>query len=152
MKLTVRLEDRSLYRVARLVNKHARRLQRTLINRLTENRNFAVWELPYANPEATKEFIGALRSTFPPDIMPEVLLFLNNGYGGSFKCYLAAGFPEAVFPTVQPTLNTQVVGVMRDFSLSPDLLIAMSIQGIFEMETNLTPSKVDRAYGQPRRA
>src|SRR5437667_273119 len=74
MKLTVRLEDRSLYRVARFVNSHARRLQRTLINRLTENRNFAVWELPYANPEATKEFIGALRNTFPPDIMPEVLL------------------------------------------------------------------------------
>jgi hypothetical protein len=147
MRLSVQLDNQSLFRLSRNATRYSRRLQRKLINRLTAEREFAVWEMPYGETDAIKQFIAALKNTFPPEILKETLLFVNNGNGGVHVSYLAAGFPAVVMPHVRPLLNT-IVGVVQNFSLSPNALIALSVQGIFDMETKLTPKTVEHAYGR----
>jgi hypothetical protein len=119
----------------------AKKLREKLIRRLTTGKSFAVWELPY-DPDAPKSFLSAMRGQFTPEIMQETLLFVNPQ---THQTFFAAGFPEEVFPHLQPMLN-QIVGVIRNFNLAPELLIAMAVQGVHRMESTLTPAKVDRAY------
>lgn len=146
MKLSVQLDQKSLFKLSRTVFRAGRYLQRRLVDRLTSEREYAVWEMP-DNPEVLKQFVGNLRAVFPPEILKETLLFINKENGG--QCFVAAGFSEAFMPHVRPVLN-QFVGVIQNFNLSPALLIAMSIQGIFDMESDLTPARLEAVCGSPQ--
>jgi hypothetical protein len=123
-----------------------------MVLRITTGRQFAVWEVPYNDPDAIKNFVVAMENIFEPKIMTETMLFVNHGNNGAFQSFFAAGFPEQVFPHLQPVLN-EIVGVIRNFTLTPELLLAMAVQGLFSMESSVTPAKVDRAYaGKPAQA
>lgn len=144
-----KLDNRSLFRLTRWCNTITRKHQRKLIDRLTEGRDYAVWDLPYGDPDQIKQFVADLRASFPTTVLEEMILFVNHGVGGSYAAYLAALFPAAVMPYVRQTLNG-IPNVLQNFNVNPSMLIAMSVQGVFTMETNLTPESVDAAFVPPK--
>jgi hypothetical protein len=149
MTFKIRLDNHSLFGLTRWFNTITHRYQRKLIDRLTDGRDFAVWDLPYGDPEAIKSFVANLRMSFPSNVLEEMILFVNHGIGGSYASYLAAGFPTAIMPFVRPTLNS-IPNVLQNFNVHPAMLIAMSVQGVFTMETNITPDRVDAAFVAPQ--
>ena len=140
-----KLDNASLFSFARWLNRYASRTMHKLIERMTDERAYAVWEVPYDNPELVKVLVAALHETFSSDVMEETLLFVNNGVNGRYKCYVAAGFTAEQYSEAQSLLNN-IVGIVQDFHMSPQLLIALAVNGNFEMESNLTPDKVDTLY------
>lgn len=146
MRLKVQLDDNSLFKMCRIASRYNRRLQHKLVSRVVGDLHFAIWEMPYNHPDMTKEFLARLSEIFPPEILKEKAIFVNNGAGGAHQCFVAAGFPEALYEHVQPALS-QFIGVIQNFEMSPEALIALSVLGMFEMETKATPNSVDKAYG-----
>lgn len=149
MNLSFQLNNDSLFQVAHRSAVRAKRLREKLVQRLTSGQAFVVWEIPYGEPDAVKAFLTAIQESFPPPMMQQTLFFVNHSTHQSF---LAVGFPPDVFAHLQPALN-QIVGVIRNFNLPAELLVAMAIQGVHHMESSLTPAKIDRAYaGRPAQA
>lgn len=138
------------YFFARKFAKLSQRLQLKVTKNFVNSYNFAVWELTYANPENTKCLIHLLNTTIKDIssvVMAKSALFVNNGKNGTYQVYLAAGFPAYNWEQTSHILNA-IPGVTRTFVIYPEMLVALSVQGIFESEENPTVESVDKLYAK----
>lgn len=141
----IRLDNATLFSWCRILQRYTSKNIRKLIERITSDREFAVWEIPYDEPETAKTLVKALHATFPPEVIRETLMFVNNGLHGRYKTYIAAGFEREHYPHVQAVLNT-LIGVVQDFQVSPHMLIALACNGQWEMEPYVTENNIDSLY------
>ena len=143
--IKIGLDAKSLFRLAKWINRRKSRVQGKLMAKLLTGKDFLIWELPYGDREAIKTFIKSLRTNFPPAFLNSLLLFVNPGNGGAYNAYLVGLFPETVMPyTRQMAIN--IVGVAQTNQTNPVMLTALAVQGIFNLTIDPTLDDVDSAF------
>lgn len=146
-KVSPRLSPSLLISIGRLLNRGVRRHQDKAIDRLTSNRQFTVWEMPYQDVGAIKFFIDAMHRSFPEDRL-FLHLFVNHT---AHLAFASVGFDNEYFQHALPLLDT-IVGVTQTFVVNTEHLLALSVHGVHDYVLDVTAKDVDRIYAAHRKA
>lgn len=129
----------------RRLAQYVRNAQHKIVDDITVGRQFAIFEIPYDQPEFAANFVGTLRQLFPDHM--DLHVFVNHGNGGAHECFVAAGFMETLWPHTSRTINA-IAGVTRTFTKSAPMLTTLAAYGMYDVALHAYPTMVLELYAR----